>query len=373
MYQQLVEAIQPGKVVILYGPRRVGKTTLVAELLKETKLKARRFVGDNLADAAAFAVSDVRALRSVVGDAQLVVIDEAQKIKDIGLCLKIIVDQIPGVAVVATGSASFDLAVRTEGELVGRNKNLLLYPVSYTELGKYLGELEAKNLLERWLVWGGYPEAVLEEDSVKRKDYLNTLTGTYLFRDILELAGVRKPKIVMEILQMLAFQIGHEVSLAELASNLKVNVDTIIRYLDLLEKSFVIFNVRGFSRNLRKEVYKNSRYYFWDNGVRNAVINNFNPLAIRNDIGQLWENFLAIERLKLMSNTKTQANYYFWRTYDQKEIDWVEEVGGVIYGYEFKWGDNEIKRVTRDEFVRAYPGSVLDVVDKENFEKFIVG
>jgi len=372
LYKQLTEAIQPGKVVILYGPRRVGKTTLVNQLLSETKLKYRRFVGDNLADAVAFSVPDVRVLLGVVGDARLIVVDEAQKLKDIGLCLKIIVDQMPGVAVVATGSASFDLAQHTEKELVGRYKNFILYPISYEELVSHMGNLEARNLLERWLIYGGYPEAVLEEDTRKRNDYLQTLVGTYLYRDILEFSGVRKPKILTDILQMLAFQIGSEVSWAELANNLKVSTDTIVRYLDLLEKSFVILNVRGLSRNLRKEIYKNSRYYFWDNGVRNALINNFNPLSIRNDKGQLWENFLAIERKKRLGNAGTHPNYFFWRTYDQKEIDWVEEMDGKIFGYGFKWAAVKVNRSTREEFTKAYPGSWVEVVSRDNFEKFLL-
>lgn len=368
---RLVKEIQAGKVVILYGPRRVGKTTLLSRFLSETALRYKRVVGDNLMDVASFSVPDARALRGVVGDAELFVVDEAQKIPNIGVCLKIIVDESPRVAVVASGSASLDLAQHAEKELVGRNKNVTLYPVSFSELSGHFGAVEAMNLLERWLLWGGYPEAVLEENSQKRSKYLGTLVGSYLYRDMLELSGIRKPKIVTDLLQMLAFQIGQEVSWAELSNNLKVSVDTVVRYLDLLEKSFVIFNARGFSRNLRKEIYKNSRYYFWDNGVRNALINNFNPLNLRNDVGQLWENFLAVERLKRMGHLGETANTYFWRTYDKKEIDWIEERGGRIYGYEFRWSGGTIRRSVRDEFLRAYPGAQIELIGRENFEQFV--
>jgi predicted AAA+ superfamily ATPase len=327
--------------------------------------------GDNLRDREALRIADVRNLREVVGDAQLLVIDEAQRVENIGLSLKIVVDQLSGVAVIATGSASLDLAQSTEEALTGRAKVFTLYPLAYKELAGHYGTWEAKQQLEKWLIWGGYPEAVLIEDRDKRGDYLETLVGAYLYKDVLEYGGVRRPQVIEDLLRLLAFQIGQEVSLAELGQNLSLNAETVARYLDLLQKSFVVFNVRGFSRNLRKEVYKNSRYYFWDNGVRNALIGNFNEMKKRPDTGQLWENFLAIERLKHTANLGRGIRHYFWRTYDQKELDWVEEADGQISGFEFKWGKGGVKKTVEKEFVTAYPGARLNVISPENMGVFL--
>lgn len=371
LWERLVQTIEPGKVVILYGPRRVGKTTLLKEALRNRKESVVWFTGDSADHRRILSVDEIDRVRDVVGDARLVIVDEAQKIDRIGPVLKIIVDYLLGVEVVVSGSASLDLAQHAEQELVGRNAILTLYPLSFQELAGFLGKAKARDQLEQWLVWGGYPEAVLKKHTSARQQYLQTLIGSYLYRDMLEIAGVQRPKIVEDILKLLAFQIGGEVSVSELGQHVGVAKETVMRYLDLLEKSFVIFNVRGFSRNLRKEIYRNSRYYFWDNGVRNALINNFNPLNLRNDAGQLWENFLAVERLKRMGNLGETASTYFWRTYDRKEIDWVEERGGRIYGYEFRWSGGTIRRSVRDEFLGAYPGAQIEIIGRENFEQFV--
>jgi len=232
--------------------------------------------------------------------------------------------------------------------------------------------LETRNQLEQWLVWGGYPVIATTSDLSLRERLLGELVGSYLYRDVLELGEIRRSEKIVDLLRLLAYQIGQEVSIAELATSLGLSRDTVERYLDLLEKVFVIFRVGGFSRNLRKEVTKNSRYYFFDNGVRNSLIQNLNPISVRNDAGQLWENFLMVERRKSNQFAERSVNAYFWRTYDQKEIDYIEEHAGQLNAYEFKWGDGEIKSTTRKLFEEAYPDAKMQVINRENFEGFVM-
>ncbi len=370
LLSQIQDSIMPGKVMVLYGPRQVGKTTLVNEFLSRTSLKARLINADELVYREALGSQNKQILGDLLGDNELLIIDEAQRVVNIGLNLKILVDNFPHAAIIATGSASFDLANQIYEPLTGRTLTYYLYPVSYGEIRQTFGAFEARMQLERWMVWGGYPAIVTTESTTLCERLLGELVGSYLYRDILELNGVRKSEKIVDLLRLLAFQIGHEVSLAEMASGLAINRETVERYLDLLEKVFVVYKVRGFSRNLRKEVTKNSRYYFYDNGVRNALIQNFNPLALRNDVGQLWENYLLIERRKVNAAAQRSANTYFWRTYDQKEIDYLEERGGKIYGYEFKW-QGEMKKSTRREFYKTYPNAELNTVTQEKFEEFL--
>ena len=371
MLSQLRESLLPGKILVLYGPRQVGKTTLAKELLASISLRSRFVNADELLYREALASQDRRRLGEILDDAELLVVDEAQRVPEIGLNLKILIDSFPRAIVLATGSASFDLANKISEPLTGRKLTFNLYPLSYGELRRALGALEARAQLERWLVWGGYPAIVVEHGPHLRQRLLDELVGSYLYRDLLELDGLRRPEKIVDLLRLLAFQIGQEVSIAELAASLALNRVTVERYLDLLEKVFVIFRVGGFSRNLRKEVTKNSRYYFFDNGVRNSLIQNFNSLALRNDVGQLWENFLMIERRKANQANGRHVNAYFWRTYDQKEIDYIEEHGGKLYGYEFKWQGAEIRRATRSEFLSAYPGAELSTIWQQNFEEFL--
>lgn len=370
LLSQLQDAITPGKVVVLYGPRQVGKTTLVTELLDNTDLKAQLINADELRYREALASQDRQALGNLLADNELLIIDEAQRVENIGLNLKILVDQFPGAALIATGSASFELANKISEPLTGRSLTYYMYPVSYGEIHQTFGPFEAREQLDRWLIWGGYPEIAVEESTQRREQLLGELVGSYLYRDLLELDGLRKPEKIVDLLRLLAFQIGQEVSLSELATNLAINRETVDRYLDLLEKVFVIFMVRGFSRNLRKEVTKNARYYFFDNGVRNALIQNFNPLHLRNDVGQLWENYLIMERRKVNAASQRKANIYFWRTYDQKEIDYIEEREGKLFGYEFK-RQGEMKKTTRREFSQAYPQAELQTVTVDNFDTFL--
>jgi uncharacterized protein len=361
-----------GKVTILYGPRQVGKTTLISDFLAlpETTSLQRFINADELVYREALASQDRQRLGELLGENQLLAIDEAQRVPNIGINLKILVDSFPQAAFIATGSASFELANQISEPLTGRTLTYYLYPVSYLEIRNTLGAFEAKSQLERWMIWGGYPAILVTEAVQLREKLLSELVGSYLYRDLLELEGLRRADKLVDLLRLLAFQIGNEVSLTELAANLALNRETVERYLDLLEKVFVIFKVRGFSRKLRKEISKTSRYYFYDNGVRNSLIQNFNPLQLRNDVGQLWENFLMVERRKAINYSGRTANSYFWRTYDQKEIDYIEESGGRLSGFEFKW-KGEVRKAVRREFMETYPGSEVMTITPENFEAFV--
>lgn len=368
-FARLKQFIAPGVVTIVYGPRRVGKTTLIQQLITELPERdVMQFTGDSAVDRDRLAFHDQRHLKDLLGSATHIFIDEAQRIPNIGLTLKLIVDWLPDKQVIATGSATFALARQTEEPLTGRKRTLTLYPISYPELITSRGKLEAKLALERWLIWGSYPKAVTIDRANDRKLWLEELVNGYLYKDILELSGIRHAGKLVDLLRLLAYQIGGQVSVSELGAQLGMTKETVAHYLDLLVQSFVLVQVRGLSRNLRKEITKTNRYYFWDTGIRNILINNVNDLKLRDDVDQLWENFMVTERLKLMANTGAGKNYYFWRTHDQKEIDWVEEEGGLFHGYEFKFSDGKMKATTRALFLEAYPGSALHVVNKDNFD-----
>ena len=367
---RLQKAITPGRVLVLYGPRQVGKTTLVMDLLAQTDLSHVYISADELTYREALASQDRRILGELLGGRELLVIDEAQRVPNIGLNLKIMIDSHPQARIIATGSASFELANRISEPLTGRKRTLNLYPVSYGEIVQTLGAFEARSQLDRWLIWGGYPAVVTAESAAERGAILDELVGSYLYRDLLELDGIRHADKLVDLLRLLAFQIGHDVSIAELASNLALNRLTVERYLDLLQKVFVILRLRGFSRNLRKEVTKSARYYFYDNGVRNSLIQNFNALSLRDDVGQLWENYLMVERRKANEYAGRLVNSYFWRTYDRKEIDCIEEREGRLYGYEFKW-QGHIRQLVAEEFVATYPHAEVTTITRENFSDFL--
>ena len=364
-------AIEPAKAIILYGPRQVGKTTLLSQLSKELNESYLQINGDQLKYREVLSSEDSQKLRELIGNNSLLIIDEAQRVPNIGLNLKIIVDNFPEVKVLVTGSASLDLASKVSEPLTGRKKTFMLYPVSYQEIERWQGSFEARQQLERWLIFGTYPEALIIESRSQRENYLAELVSSYLYKDMLDFGDIKKSDKTVDLLRLLAFQIGQEVAIAELALNLALDRTTVEKYLDLLEKSFVIYKVGGFSRNLRKEIAKTNRYYFYDNGVRNALIENFNDIKLRNDKGQLWENFLFMERLKLNQNLGRRANYYFWRTYDQKEIDLIEEREGKIYGFEFKW-QGEMRPIVEKEFTQAYKGAQVKTINTNNFYEFLI-
>ena len=370
IYDKLGKFIEPNKVLVIYGPRRIGKTTMIQQFLDQTTLKFRFDTGEDLRVQQVLSSQDLSQIKDFVGTNKLVVIDEAQNIPDIGVGLKLIVDHIPHIKVIATGSASFDLAHKVGEPLVGRKWTKVLYPVSQLELVKQYSKFDVKQNLEQYLIYGGYPEVLTASDSDRKRNILDEISSSYLLKDILAIEQVKSSKLLVDLLKLLAFQIGHEVSHSELGSQLGIDKKTVARYLDLLEKTFIIVSLPPYARNLRKAISKKNKYYFIDNGIRNALINNYNNLDTRNDLGQLWENFLVVERLKKQAYLPIHANNYFWRTYHQKEIDWVEEREGKIFGFEFKWQKNESKN--KSHWLASYPGQALfDLVNQSNYFDFV--
>jgi len=369
-YEGRLEALlQKGKVLVLYGPRRAGKTFLVQRFLQSDRGKVFQGVGEDITLREILESESVQKIKSSFSGYDLIVIDEAQKVSKIGFALKLLVDHVPEAKVIATGSSSFDLANRLGEPLTGRKQTITLFPVSALELKEQFGPLRIAQLLEELLVFGTYPETLAKANLADKASYLSELRDAYLCKDILELENIKNSRKLLDLLTLLAFQIGGEVSHHELGRQLGLSKQTVERYLDLLEKAFVIRNVRGFSRNLRKEVTKTSRYYFLDNGVRNSVINNFNALALRNDVGQLWENFMFMERLKKRQHHGILANFYFWRTYDQQEIDLVEEREGKLFAYEFKYSRGSTRPPRA--WLNAYPDSEFMTVNRDNYLEFV--
>ncbi len=365
----LGRALTPGKAVVIYGARRTGKTTLVQQFLRGVNEPYLLVSGEDITVQGYLASQSIEKLSAFVGANRLLVVDEAQKVPNIGINLKLIVDHIPQIRVIATGSSSFDLA-RSVGEpLTGRKTTLKLFPLAQLEIGQIEQRHQTDANLESRLIYGAYPEVVLTNDNRAREQYLREIIASYLYKDVLELDGVRHAAKISRLLQMVALQVGKEVSYTELGTGLGMSKNTIERYLDLLEKAFVIQKLSGFSRNLRSEITKNSRYYFLDNGVRNALINNFNPLDLRNDAGELWENYIVMERLKKQEYRFEQANNYFWRTYSQKEIDFVEEREGKLSGFEMKWGAASAK--PPKGWLETYPNATWQIINRQNYLELI--
>ena len=366
---QLDALLTPGRVLTIHGPRRVGKTTLVRRVAERFDGRVFYGVGDDMDLRRLLESERLEQIVSLFRGYDLVVLDEAQRVGNAGTALKMLVDALPEARVIATGSSSFHLARKVGAPLTGRQHTRLLFPLWSGELAGAYGRPKLLGGLDNLLVYGCYPEAVTAPNVADKRDYLLGLRDSYLFRDILELDNVRNAAKLQDLLALLAFQIGKDVSLSELGGSLGIAKQTVERYLDLLEQTFIVRRVRGFSRNLRKEVTKSARYYFWDNGVRNAVINNFAPLARRNDVGMLWENFLFFERLKRNAYTGRSVTYHFWRTYDQKELDLVEECDGALAGYEFKY--TRPRRSPPGLWLQTYPDATADTVTRDNWLEFV--
>lgn len=355
------------KVIIILGARQVGKTTLSKQLLKKYGSEDDYFNCDLLSVRRAFENNEAKELKRIIGKSKFIVIDEAQRVKNIGITLKIIHDTYPDIQIIATGSSSFDLASKTNEPLTGRSIEFQLFPFSIGELSQIYKKYEFASAIEQFLRFGTYPEIVgkSEKDSIL---LLEQLASNYLFKDILEFEQIKKPDLIVKLLQLLALQIGSEVSRHELATALGVNRNTIDRYIDMLEKSFVIFRLKPLSRNLRKEITKKDKIYFYDLGIRNALISRFNNLEVRDDIGGIWENLCIVERMKYLSNNMIFHNKWFWRTHDQKEVDYIEEYNGKFEGYEFKWSTKKV--VFPKDFLEAYPNSTISLVNLENCLEF---
>ncbi len=367
----LKKLLKPNKVIAIFGPRRSGKTTLVKEYLKETPFRYRYDTGDNIAIHEVLGSQRLDVLQEYIGDNELIVIDEAHLIPNIGMNLKIMVDNIPNIRIIITGSSSFDLANQIGEPLVGRKSTYLLYPISFLELKPLLTGFEFEKLLEKVLVYGSYPEVMSKMSKNERVQALSEITNSYLFKDILIFEGLKNSAILLNLLRLIAFQIGSEVSLSELGSSLGIDKKTVGRYLHLLEQTYIITPLRPYFMNRRKSVIKKNKYYFLDLGVRNTIVGNFNSISQRNDIGALWENFLVIERLKKQAYKPMYANNYFWRTWEQKEVDWVEMRDGKLFGYEFKWNP-KAKSKNKAAWLSAYPKeAVFEVVSQNNFKDFV--
>lgn len=366
--KSLLSSLKPGNVTGLFGARRTGKTVLmnsiVAALPKEKVLVVQ---GEDLDAAEILSSRRLSVLKDFVAGYDYLFIDEAQKIPDIGLNLKLMVDSIPGLSVFVTGSSAFDLRKNIGEPLTGRSRYFMLYPFAVKELKE--DYLTSKVNLEKKLIFGLYPQVVNAQTDQEKTEALESIRNGYLLRDILELDNLKDSIFIINLLRLLAFQIGNDVSLAELAVSLGVSRKTVERYLELLEKAYILFSTRGFSRNLRKEVTKSPRYYFWDNGIRNSVLSNYARLNLREDTGRLWENFCIAERMKINHYDRRTVNYYFWRTYDQKEIDLIEESDGQISGFEFKWAVKQPK--PPKDFIENYPGATFSVINPETYLPFV--
>lgn len=358
-------------VLILYGARRVGKTTLLKDFLRKTNLRFRYETGDNIRIQQLFATRDLKQLIEFVEGYQLLAIDEAQQIPQIGIGLKMLVDNINGIYVIATGSSSFDLAGAIGEPLTGRKRSLVLYPFSQKELYYKFNKYELRENLDNFLIFGTYPDVIMARSKKEKIEVIEEIVNSYLLKDILAFDRVKSPKVLLDLLKLLSFQVGNLVSLNELAQQLKIDVKTVDRYLDLLEKTFVIKKITGFSRNLRKEITSKAKYYFIDNGTRNGIIRMYNSPDNRNDLGVLWENFIVMERIKKHAyEMKLPVSYYFWRTYEGKEIDLIEEREGKLFGYEMKWTEKKVK--TPQEWLKTYKKACLKTINHENYLDYVL-
>ncbi|MGE0090823.1 MAG: ATP-binding protein [Bacteroidales bacterium] len=369
--EQLNSTVQQGKVFVLYGARRAGKTSVIEKYIKENISNSFIGTGDDIQLRNILSSENQNLINTSFQGYDLVFIDEAQRIPNIGLGLKILVDANPNLKIIASGSSSFDLSNKLGAPLTGRQKVYTLFPISMSEIAQSKGNMHIIQHLNDYLIFGTYPEILQNLNYKQKQDYLLTLRNSYLFKDILELENIKNSGKLIDLLKLVAFQIGNEVSLNELSRSLGIAKQTVERYLDLLEKSFIIIKVRGFSSNLRKEVSKTARYYFWDNGIRNSLINNFNEPTTRMDMGMLWENFCFIERLKKQEYKQLYANNYFWRTYDKQEVDLVEEREGKLFGFEFKWNDKKKTKAPK-AFVETYSNAQFECITPANFLEFVI-
>ncbi|OGY54695.1 MAG: hypothetical protein A3A24_02400 [Candidatus Buchananbacteria bacterium RIFCSPLOWO2_01_FULL_46_12] len=369
-YYDIQKLIQKGKALIIYGPRRSGKTTLLVDFLKHTKLKYKLDSGDNIQLQELLGSDDVQRILEYAEGYDLIAIDEAQQIASIGRGLKILVDHLPQLAVIATGSSSFDLSQQVGEPLTGRKKTVILFPVAQMELTPQYNAFELKQKLEEFLIFGSYPEVITARSRKEKIRILTELVNSYLLKDVLSIERIKGSKQLLNMLKLLAFQIGSEVSLNELATAVHLDVKTVGRYLDILERGFVLKRLGGFSRNLRKEVYQKAKYYFLDTGVRNALIAQFNPLASRNDVGALFENFVLMERWKCNEYKERVGTSYFWRTYDGQEIDLVEERGGKLLGYEIKWSATSSPKVPKD-WHTTYSNASFKLITRSSYLLFM--
>lgn len=370
--RQIQESIEKdlfkNKIIIIYGARRVGKTTLVNEIIKKFLNESVYFNCDEPDIRENLTNKTSTALKAFIGNKKLVIIDEAQRVQNIGLTLKLLIDNYPDTQIIATGSSSFDLSNQIAEPLTGRNIEYKLYPLSLAELSQIYSNLELDRLLERQIIFGMYPSIIQGTGDTERD--LKSLAISYSYKDILQYQNIKNPDLLEKLLQALALQIGQEVSYGEIANLIGIDQKTVAHYVDILEKSFIIFRLRPFSRNLRNELKKLRKIYFFDNGIRNALINNFNNINLRQDVGALWENFMISERIKYNYNNNLNKNIYFWRTAQRQELDYLEESANTLTAFEFKWQKEKFK--IPKIFIENYPESEIKMINRDNYKDFLI-
>jgi predicted AAA+ superfamily ATPase len=357
-----------GKAILLFGPRQSGKSTLAETLLKTQENEWLYMNGDEADIREILTNTTTAKLKALVGNKKLVFIDEAQRIVNIGLTLKLFTDQIKDVQVIATGSSAFELSSHVNEPLTGRKYEFMLYPLSFSEMVQYHGLLQEKRLIEHRMIYGYYPEIVTKPG--EESELLKLLANSYLYKDLLMLDQIKKPLLLEKLLKALALQVGSEIKYEEIGQTIGSDSKTVDKYIDLLEKTFVIFRLPAFSRNVRNEIKKGKKVYFYDCGIRNAIINNFKPVNVRTDVGALWENFVIAERVKMLRYKNIDVTHYFWRTTQQQEIDLIEEQEDKLEAFEFKWSKTEKVRFPQT-FTENYPQALTKVISPENVEEFI--
>lgn len=368
---QLAKRIQQNKVLLLFGTRRVGKTHLLKSIENSLNIPFLHFNAEDTDTATLLENRSIANYKRLLGENRLLIIDEAQVIPEIGKILKLMIDEFEDLTIIATGSSAFDLSNQTGEPLTGRSYTYYLYPIAQAELAQHENILQTRQNLEERLIYGSYPE-IFSLDSLKEKEeYLKNLVNSYLLKDILRFENIQNSNKIFDLMKLIAYQVGAEVSLDELGKQLGMSKNTVERYLDLLAKVQILFKLSGYSSNLRKEVTKSSKWYFFDNGIRNAIINDFRPLAIRQDTGLLWENYCIYERIKINRYQKTDAEFFFWRTYDQQEIDLIEKVDHNIHAFEFKYSNHKKVKVPVF-FQKNYPDAEFNLIHRDNYIDFIV-
>jgi len=370
--ESFLKKVRPGKVTLLLGARRIGKTSFIQHIVKKMKEPMLMLNGEDMDTIQMLSHRSIENYKRVAGKNKLIIIDEAQKIPEVGQVLKLMIDELPDLKIIATGSSMFDLGNKLGEPLTGRNITFLMFPFAQMELSKEETIIQIKGRLEERLIYGSYPELWQYQGMNEKAAYLKELINAYLFKDIIAYEGIRNSSKMIDLLRLVAFQIGNDVSIQEIAKQLGISRATVDKYLDLLTKVFILHKVSAYSKNLRSEISKSNRWYFYDNGVRNALISNFNSLNLRDDVGALWENYVISERLKFQNYTGMISNNYFWRTYQQQEVDWVEERAGNLFAYEMKWGTKK-KVGAPSAWKKAYPKSEFMLVNPDNYLDWIGG
>ncbi|MBM4175848.1 MAG: ATP-binding protein [Ignavibacteria bacterium] len=368
--RKILESMIPGKVVVLLGARRVGKTVLLRHISEKINESFLMLNGEDFTTHDLLAKRSTQSYKNLLGDKRVLFIDEAQKIPEIGAKLKLMVDEIQNLKIMITGSSAFDIQGQIGEPLTGRQKVFTLYPICEKEFTSFESITERDDNLRLRLVYGNYPEVIQLSNLTVKTEYLKEIINSYLLKDILAFENIKNSSKIINLLRLIAYQVGSEVSLNEIGKQLQISRNTVEKYLDILSKVFILFKLTGFSRNLRKEIVKNSKWYFYDNGIRNAVVANFNQFNVRDDCGALWENYILSERIKFQNNNSIISNNYFWRTYDQQEIDLIEEREGSLFAYELKW------KLTRNNppkaWINAYPKSNFKNITKQNYFEWVV-